>query len=245
MHMTKFVQIRIAICDNDPALAEQVEQICRQLLKDQYLLEIKRFASAEELLNHPPVFDIAILAVQMKDKSGIDVAREILDIHPGCCILFISGQEESVSAVYQVPHTALVMKQELEKWLPFYLERAAGVVALEAGQTLTIQDGKSLTRVPLSEIMYIERIRHWTYIIKLDGQKLRTREKLDDLILRIGNPEFCRCHMSYIVNIHHVCDLKKNDFALPDQNLIPISRSYEKQARGAYYGPERHINGAV
>lgn len=235
MSVSHKLQLQIGLCDDEPAMVDQLENSCRQILSEKYDLQFLRASSAGELLPRICACQIALLDVQLAEECGIDLAGEILTRNPGCRILFVSGYLASVTRVYDVPHFCFILKNQLSEYLPTFLMRAAQAVEQESGRQLTIQCGKKVETLELSRISYIERNIHQTTVFTSDGSAYQTREKLSDLMARIDSPAFLRCHVSYIVNLQHAASIDGNCFQMDSGTLITISRPHEKAAREAFF----------
>ena len=66
-----------------------------------------------------------------------------------------------------------------------------------------------------------------------DGSTLQCRGKLKDFEKQLENSTFLRCHQSFIVNMERVTGAKTDSFRI-GENVIPISRSYNKTAHERY-----------
>ena len=227
------IELQIAICDDEPAIADRVRELCCEILQDRYLLRFSQADSPGALPLLP--YQIALLDVQLVESSGIDLAREILSRNPGCRIIFISGFLSAVSQVYQVPHFCFILKDQIRDHLPEFLSRAAELSAQEAGQQLSLHCGKQIETVALNRIVSIERNLHQSTVTLSDGTTLVTREKLGDLEQRIHSSCFFRCHASYLINLKYAESIRDHSFLMSVGNPIPISRVNEKQAREAFF----------
>ena len=74
------IELHIAICDDEPAIAQSVRELCCEILQDRYRLRFSLAESPEALPLEP--YQLALLDVQLVERSGIDLAREILDRDP-------------------------------------------------------------------------------------------------------------------------------------------------------------------
>ena len=232
------MQLNIGICDDNPLMVEQLEQLCRNTLQDEFSLHIDTACTAPELLSKERPFQIALLDVQLVESSGIELARQILERNSRCRIIFVSGYLHAVSDVYEVPHFCFVIKDLLEEQLPRFLRRAADLSSKEAGRKLMIACGRKMEDIPLSSLSYLERKGHVTYVRLLDGQVYQTKEKLSELLLRIRDQDFIRCHVSFIVNLQNVNALNGSSFTMENGDLVPISRPNESLCREAFF---RHL----
>ena len=236
----------IAICDDDPVFLQKLDGQCHEILCGEYAIHTWSTVSPQELLAHNDPVDIVLLDMQFPDQDGVSIAQDLLQKNPLCQIIFVSGFLTSVSPAYDVPHLAMILKDQLDEHLRHFLLRAASLVDQSKETTLQISAKKEQLSLQLTDISAIERIGHWTYFHRIDedstvplSKKTRTREKLSDLLERIGNPQFCRCHISYVINLQNVQTLQKHDFVMRIGNgqtmLIPISRFYETACQDAFF----------
>lgn len=225
------IQLNIAICDDEPVFVRKIGQICREILGKRYDLMLETAESGQELLQKTMPVQIAILDVRMPGTDGIELARTLLGKYPKCRILFVSGYTSIVSDVYEVPHLCLILKDQLELKLPRYLERAASMAAEDSGKTIGIVIGKQVQEISLSDVVTLERRGHITFIKFEDGSVIQTKEKLVDLLQRIGSYRFVRCHISYAVNLAYVEREEENGFRMKTGQWVPISRPHQQQCR--------------
>lgn len=238
MNNQKF-KLNIALCDDEPVVLQKLQDLCSSILSQKYTPAFFSSVSPHELLASQIAFDIAVLDVQLINTNGIQLAQEILVQNPNCRILFISGYVSVVSDVYDVPHFCFILKDQLEDNLPKFLMRAADMTAQDAGMEIKIKLWKEIRSLPLSQILFMERRGHWTYITMADGTVLDAREKLSSLLSRIGSSDFIRSHISYIVNMSHVSSLEGRTLQLKNGQQIPVSLPHEQEVRSAFF---RHLD---
>ena len=229
------IQLNIAICDDEPVFVRKIGQICREILGKRYDLMLETAESGQELLQKTMPVQIAILDVRMPGTDGIELARTLLCKYPKCRILFVSGYTNIVSDVYEVPHLCLILKDQLELKLPCYLRRAAAMAAEESGKTIGIVVGKQVVDISLCDIVTLERRGHITFGKLADGSMIQTKEKLVDLLQRIGSCRFVRCHISYAVNLSFVKQEEFNGFRMKTGDWVPISRPHQQDCRDAFW----------
>ena len=229
------LQLNIAICDDDPVMAQKLQDLCSRILMDRYSLSYLVSQTPRELLTSQMVFSIALLDVHLLEISGIELAREILQRNPNCRILFVSGYVHVVSDVYDVPHFCFILKDQLDSKLPKFLLRAAEMSAQDAEAEISVKTGRDIALLPLNQIVLLERRGHWTYITMADQSVHQVREKLNSLNTRMGNTDFVRCHISYVVNLRYVQSMTKRTLTLKNGALVPISLPHEQEVRNAFF----------
>lgn len=234
MNNQKF-KLNIAICDDELAILQKLQNLCCEILSQKYTLSFFSSVSPQELLSFQEAFDIAILDVLLLKSNGIQLAQNILAKNPNCRIFFVSGHVSVVSDVYDVPHFCFILKDQLEEKLPKFLMRAADMTAQDAGMEIKIKLWKGIQTLPLNQIIFMERRGHWTYITMADGTVLEAREKLSSLLDRICSADFIRSHISYIVNMSHVTALDGRTLQLKGGYHIPVSLPHEEEVRNAFF----------
>ena len=228
-------KINLVICDDDRIMIEKIRCACERILEDEFELHIETASSAKELLQKDSVFQIALLDVQMPETDGIDLARELLSRNENCRIIFISGFLNVVSDVYDVPHFCLILKEQMEVKLPEFLKRAASMAAEDAGRTLCVSTGRQTEEILLRDLVLLERRGHKTFCTLLDGRQIQCREKLSELLNRIGSTNFVHCHISYVVNLAYVEQEEGNGFRMKTGQWAPISRPNQKACNRAFW----------
>jgi CheY-like chemotaxis protein len=89
-------QGRILLVDDEPALTNMGQQILINLGYEAEALSSSATA-LEHFRQHPQGYDLAILDLTMPQMSGVELAREILQIRPDLPIILTSGFAEQLS----------------------------------------------------------------------------------------------------------------------------------------------------
>ena len=228
-------QWHIFLCDDEPLVLDRLRELCQQTLLPQFSAVFHCAAGPDALPDPEIPLHIAVLDVELKQDSGISLARTILKNAPDCQIIFVSGYPRYVSDVYDVPHLGMVLKEQLETRLPKFLLRAAANLGSTQEQTLTVLSNRVPLEILLSSILYLERRDHITSLHLFSGHTIRTRQKLSEILAQPETETLCRCHVSYAVNLRHVTAHNVRRFCLVNNEQIPISRIYAQTARTAYY----------
>ena len=232
--MEEKLKLNIAICDDEPAILEQLETICRQILEPAYDLCLCCSTRPEEILGAHMAVQLALLDVQLQRSSGIALAQRLLLDNPACRIIFVSAHTSVVSDVYDVPHYCMILKDQIPAQLPKFLHRAADEVAQEAGKSLQVWVHKKTVNMMLSDIVFMERRGHVTTIVLRSGEKIAVRDKLSELLERIPSPYFCRCHISYVANLTQVQEVDGHYLKMTTGDQLPVSNSYEEETWKTY-----------
>lgn len=83
-------------------------------------------------------------------------------------------------------------------------------------------------------MLYLERSLHKMLVHTTDGD-LETTQSPQALLAGDVADEFIRCHQSFWVNCRAIVGMEHETFCLSDGTRVPISRSYRKDAREAFF----------
>ena len=97
---------RIAICDDEQPQIEYLTSIVKEWSKaNDYVCETRTFPSAEAFLfayEDDKEYDILLLDVEMKNITGVDLAKCIRQENETVQIVFVTGYADYISEGYEV-----------------------------------------------------------------------------------------------------------------------------------------------
>ena len=229
--------LRIAICDDNKLHVARIKKLTEEILKE-HKTEISEYSNANELLfkiegtGYTP--NIALLDIQMPDVDGISLAAELNHLAPECKIIFITSFIGYAPDVYSTEHVYYVLKSQLGSRLKNALEKA--IESLNTPKSfLQIKSGSTIVRVPVENILYLERELHKTRIVATDSVYMTNQSPADLLSAVAENNSFIHCHQSYWVNLRAVSKMESNAFTFSDGTSIPISRAHKPEAKAAFF----------
>ena len=113
--------LRLAVCDDDKFVVEQIESYIEQLKELSIVYEV--YFSAEEFYSHmfELDFDVYFLDIEIADKSGIELAKKIRQTNQYAVIVFITSYSKYVIDVYDV--VSKLLKQNIA---PIFSEARVG-----------------------------------------------------------------------------------------------------------------------
>ena len=94
--------LRLAVCDDDKFVVEQIESYIEQLKELSIVYEV--YFSAEEFYSHmfELDFDVYFLDIEIADKSGIELAKKIRQANQYAVIVFITSYSKYAIDVFDV-----------------------------------------------------------------------------------------------------------------------------------------------
>lgn len=88
------------------------------------------------------------------------------------------------------------------------------------------QNGSMEVKIRLSDIFYVESLRHQIIIHSINGE-LHERKSLKEVMDEISMPEFIRIHKSFVVNKLMITRFNAKEVYLKDNTVLPIGRVYK------------------
>ena len=232
---------RLAICEDDGLLCEEVQSLCHDILEEDGIPhEITAFSTAQELEcfleEKGQPFDLLILDIQMEGMTGMELAQALRRRGDRVSIIFITGCGDYLPGGYGVQPIHFLLK-------PVGREALAGALRTDwslnhRAKTVVLRFGSKTATLPLSEIRYIESYNHNIVVHQTEGDRTYFLS-LRDFEKQMPRGQFCRCHNSYLVNMAYVVEIGRTELSLRGGIRLPIGRAYYKTLQSAFV---RYIN---
>ena len=230
---------RLAICEDDPLIREEMCNLCEDILTDHDIVyEISPFSSAEELEStlkeKKDAFDLLLLDIQLKEMTGMELAKKIRAYHNKVSIIFMTGYEEYLLEGYSVQPVYFLLK-------PIKKEKLESALCLDwelnhTPQAILLKKGSRTVTLSLPEILYIESGENHSVRIFQWDKELQFASSLRHMEEILPGGKFARCHNSYIVNLEHVREIEKTRLHLDNGSWLPVGRKYYKEFQHALVG---------
>ena len=220
----------VAICDDSLQDADILENCIRNILADSRITKYTRGNQLlEDLEKQDHLYGLVFLAICMKEKNGIDTAKELRKIDEMLPIVFVSESDKFYREAFDVfafqyllkPVAGLEVKAVLDR---LGMVKEPAVVFRYRARIYTIRH---------QEIMYISSSLHTVNFHLINGKEFHCRGKLADFEDQLTNSHIIRCHQSFFVNMESVIGMKSNSIIMKDM-VIPISRTYMKEVQEKY-----------
>lgn len=227
--------IRIAICDDQEAICEQVEDILLKIGQAcLYKIEIDVFYTGEELYKHISddiYYDIIFLDIELNTMDGIEIGckiREELN-NENTQIIYISGDENYAMRLFKTRPLDFIIKPiTYEK--TFEVFQTAVKLINKKNKIFDYQVGHTTFKIPVKDIIYFEGNNR-----KIDVITVKQRDSfygsLKHLFDKVKQYNFINIHKSYLVNYFHVTKFEYHQVTLSNGTILPISQKNRKKVR--------------
>jgi two-component system LytT family response regulator len=230
------VSISCVIVDDEP--------LARSLLKD-YVSKVPSLklvevcsspVAAMEIIQQQPV-DLLFLDIQMPEITGISLLK-IMKKKP--MVVLTTAYSEYALESYELDVVDYLLKPITFSRFLQAVDKVNSRINASSTQTekvipnasqpfIFVKDGTKLVKVMWADIQYIEGLKDYV-TIHTKQQKVVSLQRLKSLEEQLPPDQFIRIHNSFIVSLHAIDTIHKNEVHIGTASL-PISDSYKKSFR--------------
>ena len=227
--------MNIAVCDENPEDREGLISLVRKYFCERNLfVNVFVFYSGTELIcevEDGASFDVIFLSVERNGEVGIDTAyslrmsgfRRELVLVSSTADFAIDGYEVGAAGYLPKPCSAVMFGK--------IMDRISGNFSVD---TYLIKHRRSIIKVPLNEIIYVESNNSKCTVHTSSGDNYTLYKHLDDIESELGDRRFLRCHRSFIVNMNCVAAVD-NDFVLDSGERILIRQKSRREIKDIFW----------
>ena len=152
------------------------------------------------------VYGLIFLDMNMVEKNGVEVAKELRGQGIDTPIIYISAHIEMAPYGYVVNAFRYLLKQALEQ--TFYLAMNDVMRELKLHmETIEVRTENVQIELRLSDIVYVESYKRYL-LIHTKKDEYKQYGKISDMEKMLCEKGFLRSHKSYLVNLEHVIKIK-------------------------------------
>lgn len=220
--------MRIAICEDNIAHAQILSRYINGWAKHHRVtVLIVCYKSAEEFLlgwSKDNTFDLAFLDIELNHTNGLELAYCIRKQDQGMLLVFTTGLQNYVFRGYEVRAFRYMLKPIKEKECMKTLDAAYQIISNQNDDTFAIVQETQSIRLFKRDIYYFEMDNHYVIVHTTRGT-YRYKERLSHIASLFGEPRFCKCHRSYVVNLEHVSTINENKVEIDNGDILQVSRA--------------------
>ena len=233
--------IRIAICDDEKKILDEVEGYIKNYAEKENIadIEIFRFDSARSLLSaleDGKTFDIFVLDVYIGDEMGTALAGDIRKFGIESPIIFATTSLEHAPQSYETG----TLRYLIKPINPGKFYEAMGVALVWARKMsehfLKFKTENGVESVNANHIMYSEAHDHYQYMRKDDGEEIKVRMTVTELFTMLSKyGGFVRIGSAYIINLRHVKNVTPTNVCLYSNINIQIPRGKFTEIKNTFW----------
>ena len=215
----------IAICDDINKDTQYLASVVQSWAQEQKVsVNIEMFPSAESFLFHyeeKKDYDILLLDVEMKNISGIELAKQIRSMDHRVEIIFTTSHFELSGEGYEVDALHYLIKPIAETKLMEVLSKAARKLSVESPSLVIVCNGETV-KILEPDILYIESFLHYV-VVHTQSTEYKLKENLSALKGKLSS-DFYQTHRSYLVSLKHIRKISRTAVWLDCGAEIPLAR---------------------
>ena len=229
--------VNIAVCDDEIFFLENTKSQIEKYLNEKNLQgTICLFDNGDSFLDamKNQVFDIVLLDVMMPLLNGIETATELRETNITTKIIFVTSSSEYAVDSYSVKASNYLLKPVKYEQMRSALEECIVMIS-KTPKSITIKTQNCYQKIKLDEIEYFEAQNKTVILYLSSGGSQVTFETLNFFENQLSaEPEFIKCHRSYIVNINNIRQFSATDIETTCKRHIPLSRNCASRFKNAY-----------
>ncbi len=235
--MTTF---RTAVVEDEESDYKNLLSVLERYQKETNVsFQIEHFSCGQKFIDDRTSFDIVFLDIDLKDKNGIDVARELRKRDKRALIIFVTNLAQFAINGYEVDALDFVVKPVKYYDFFFKIQKAVDRAKYNYTKPIVINSNKTIITLNQEDITYVE-VRHHSIIVHTLEENINVYGTLKDFEEKLSNTMFCRCNSCYLVNLSHVTSVSGYTIKIKDEELL-ISHPKKKDFMKAL---NNFINGA-
>lgn len=232
------MKIRIACCDDEKQQLELYKTMFTNIeMRQDIKLNVEYFLSGNFMLerfqSEKNPFDLVYLDMDMDEKSGLDLAKEIRqNYHSDCLILFLTNYPKYMQNSFDVRAFQYMIKPVQFDEFERKFNAARKYLEKDDKNRVVLKVDEDNVVFFTNEIYYIEKEKSSKqFLVYLEDKCVVAKGVLSAIENQLLEQHFMRTHRSYLVNMKHIRRIQKNDLVLSNGNLVPISRRKEKELK--------------
>lgn len=212
----------ILICDDNPIQCRCLEHLLQECPPwDQW--PVLKFSSVRELLEysenmHPA--SVLLMDICLEDGNGIDAVAALQKICPEVNVIYITGEINYCTDVYETNHCGFLVKPVSLLKLRQALRRTQKSIA--TARTLRIRVGRKIVNIRLDTVLYLEKQLRKVVVVTTQG-KYDFYGRFEDVQPQMDR-RMIRCHNSFIANMDYARQFTPDGFLLENDQVVPVSR---------------------
>ena len=231
------MEINILLCDDDRDFLQRLtDAVTSQPLPPGISVCVTKSAHPAAITDRQlSQYQILFLDIDMDERSGMDMARRVRELHLDTILIFVTNYPEFSIEGYEVRAFRYLLKQEMQQKLPLYFRDALAEIP-HGKKELRFSVNAEPYRVAYKDILYLESRQRIVILHTenpLQGEN-RFYAKLEDLENELASDGFLRIQKSYLVNMAHIKKLNYDKVVLSNGEKLPVSQMHYAQIKIRY-----------
>lgn len=217
--------MKCLVVDDDPLIVDLLQYYISKVEFLESGIACSSAVQALEILREHEI-SLILLDIELPDMSGMDLLRALDTDVP--VVMVTSSRDFAVDSYNYNVVDYLVKPLDFPRfWRSVDKARKRMATPTETQQDqLFVKDGRSLVKIELPRVLYIEAASNYVTFVYAQGAQLAlsSMKNLEEQL----PPEFLRVHRSYIINTAKIESVGPNELVI-GAKTIPISPLFREQ----------------
>lgn len=198
--------MRIAICDDNPQIIEQLTKYLNEFFRKNNLKapHIVSFTNGEALLSDSTANDIVFLDIEMPGVDGIYVGNKLKEANPKTIIIIVTSFAEYLDEAMRF-QVFRYLSKPIEKMRLFRNLRDALKLYNSSNTKVAITTKEGVYPVSTSEIIFVEAQMR-KVIVHTTSKDYISTQNMQYWLDTLTEHCFFQSHRSFIVNLAYITD---------------------------------------
>lgn len=178
------------------------------------------------LANYKSDADLIFMDIKMPGMDGLTCAHRLRKTDSSVILVFVTDMVQYAIDGYSVEAMDFIVKPITYDAFRRVVDKAANILSKRNNDEIVLKHNGVVRRVRISGIYYIEVQRH-RIIYHTEEGEVEGWGSLESIMKSLPAGNFSRCHISFLVNLHHV-QMVQDDDVIVAKTRLHISRRAKK-----------------
>ncbi len=164
--------------------------------------------------------------IKMPGMDGLTCAHRLRKTDSSVILVFVTDMVQYAIDGYSVEAMDFIVKPITYDAFRRVVDKAANILSKRNNDEIVLKHNGVVRRVRISGIYYIEVQRH-RIIYHTEEGEVEGWGSLESIMKSLPAGNFSRCHISFLVNLHHV-QMVQDDDVIVAKTRLHISRRAKK-----------------
>ena len=232
--------ITIAICDDEEQERAQAQQLLEHYLDEHPALDgsLSLFESGSAILAELEAgqqFDIYILDIIMPGLSGIALGTALREQGAYGQIIYLTSSRDFAVESYDTDALHYLVKPVTASQLSRAMDKAVRILSQKYQKAILVNTQNGVCRVLFDQILCVDQSDRMMHFYLSEGSAITScvlRESFATAVQPLlADPRFLLCGSSFVVNLHRIIQIDKENTTFSNGLSIPLPRSLQKSVK--------------
>lgn len=221
--------MKLAVVDDVKNATDLLDSYIKRFEKENNInIHVSIFHNPNDFLNtYSRDYDLVLMDIEMPGLNGIETAKELRRMDSRVVLIFITNMAQYAINGYEVEAIDFVIKPVSYFDFALKIKKAMRYIARNQDKKLTLNTQEGIVHLYVSDICYIEVIRHYLIYHTINGD-YTVRGVMKEIEENLKNYHFVRSNHCYLVNLKYVESVNGNILKVSGYDL-QISRNKKSE----------------